>query len=696
MHTPSCNATTSSELKVPYGLRDNVLVHISEIQPGKRGLACQCICPACQHALIANLGTKKRHYFSHAAQSDCAGAAETGLHLKAKELIAEKQQTVLPELTLRVGSDFSEQALHEGRSEIATLVEKGQVARLDTVMVEEARGVIRPDLIGVLAGTELYIEIRVTHEVDEEKRAEIRRLGVSAIEIDLSGINRMASPQEIGKALADPSLGHWLFHRREDSQREAMEERVRQAQARAREAKQREAAKRQQRKDAFKQRLNHLFRALNQCLMEGAPIQLPEPRQPYGQPQVRLPKGFGAGLSIHAANEDWMVWATRTDPQGQQEHFIIAWHLHNPEQRRPYRLNQLFDLDESFCMVDVSPLINGRFQSNWSRRELTAFLTGHRPRHDHWYCYPASVATDMHRFKYERQQQERAAAKGRKAEEERLREARLAEIRAAQLAQDRKQAQVAEQIRDDERKQEARYRDSNLKRELAKLAALTSKGEAIRQQVLERLELIQSAREDSDTPLPARWLPAKVISSKYPTLAQARPEWIDGQWRAVARAYPYEWAFTVHPDCLKIAVLDSLLASTEGDLRSMEKAELMEALQAALKVRVEETRQPGAQIKGYAALYVQMKSWSSEFESLVKRIQEWYQMTCRGEPLPESALTRETITELDKALDLLASAPATGESIYTNGDTWPQLDAVRGFCAALADDLSSDHGRLGF
>lgn len=67
-----------------------------------------------------------------------------------------------------------------------------------------------------------------------------------------------------------------------------------------------------------------------------------------------------------------------------------------------------------------------------------------------------------------------------------------------------------------------------------------------------------------------------------------------------------------------------------------------------------------------------------------------------GEPLPESALTRETITELDKALDLLASAPATGESIYTNGDTWPQLDAVRGFCAALADDLSSDHGRLGF
>jgi hypothetical protein len=69
----------TSDNKIPFGLKNGILVSVSEVDSG---LACGCVCPSCYKKLQAKKGKKVAHYFSHDPAEDtkeCKSAFETAI-----------------------------------------------------------------------------------------------------------------------------------------------------------------------------------------------------------------------------------------------------------------------------------------------------------------------------------------------------------------------------------------------------------------------------------------------------------------------------------------------------------------------------------------------------------------------------------------------------------------------------------------
>ncbi|MBI5774692.1 MAG: hypothetical protein HZA89_13230 [Verrucomicrobia bacterium] len=188
-----------TNIELRFGIKDEMLVHISEAQ---RGLACACVCPRCKEPLIARKGTITVHHFAHHKGAECAKAVETALHLASKQILAERREITLPAVQIE---------FHSYRAPIPISAER--IFHLDEVRAEHHTEDIVPDILAYSGGVPLMIEIRVTHEVDKIKLAKIRRLGISAIEIDLSSICRTFSRDELLDAVIHQTANKkWLFN----------------------------------------------------------------------------------------------------------------------------------------------------------------------------------------------------------------------------------------------------------------------------------------------------------------------------------------------------------------------------------------------------------------------------------------------------------------------------------------------------
>lgn len=174
-HRPKRPGTTSDNL-IPFGLRDGQLLHVDEVE---RGLECGCVCAGCKGPLVARQGAQNIHHFAHASGAGCEGAYETALHLAAKAILEEEMHIVLPPVTTK---------LENNRAPVEFAPEKDHL--IDSVVLEKKLGTTIPDVIAVISGHKLAIEIKVTHGVDDEKLTRIEREGVSTIEIDLSDLPR--------------------------------------------------------------------------------------------------------------------------------------------------------------------------------------------------------------------------------------------------------------------------------------------------------------------------------------------------------------------------------------------------------------------------------------------------------------------------------------------------------------------------
>lgn len=148
----------------------NRLVHISDVP---NGIACNCVCPACGERLVAkNNGSFVTPHFAHLSGTECPHAQETVLHLLSKEIINDQRCVMLPSYAS---------------------VFQARLQRFDVVEVEQRNDIssLQPDLCGVVHKADgndarLWIEIKVTHPVGEEKRCIIKKKGIACIEIDLS------------------------------------------------------------------------------------------------------------------------------------------------------------------------------------------------------------------------------------------------------------------------------------------------------------------------------------------------------------------------------------------------------------------------------------------------------------------------------------------------------------------------------
>ncbi|OZA11196.1 MAG: hypothetical protein B7Y02_09150, partial [Rhodobacterales bacterium 17-64-5] len=173
------------------------LIHIQDANRGKTGLTC----PDCGVALIARKGEINAHHFAHCDVGECVAAGETALHREAKSLLMANPEMLLPELMV-----LGEPRLPKKMTE------------LHSIEIETWEGGFRPDLRATMSFGEvtrtLYIEIHVTHPVDEVKLEKVRRTGHSMIEVDLSAVDRELTRNDLSVLLRETAPRKWLHHRK--------------------------------------------------------------------------------------------------------------------------------------------------------------------------------------------------------------------------------------------------------------------------------------------------------------------------------------------------------------------------------------------------------------------------------------------------------------------------------------------------
>jgi len=153
------------EFKLPYGLRDNELLTIEEVESG---LSCDCVCPACKKQLIARKGEVKAHHFAHYKSEDCLSGLETALHKLSKEIISKSKTFTTPILNYP-------NTHYEIFDETEILIEN---VRLETKV-----GEFIPDIVIETKGKKLLIEIVVSNTVSWQKLQRIKAENLPTIEI---------------------------------------------------------------------------------------------------------------------------------------------------------------------------------------------------------------------------------------------------------------------------------------------------------------------------------------------------------------------------------------------------------------------------------------------------------------------------------------------------------------------------------
>lgn len=195
------------DLKLPYGLRNDLLVTIDSVESG---LKCDCICPYCKTILIARKGSIKEHHFAHYKGADCEKAIETVTHKISKEFIKGAKYFVTPPIYFPYTK--------------IPIIDEAKVP-IDNVSLESKVGSIVPDIIIESGGKILLVEIRVTHGVDFEKERKIVDLKLPAIEILASHLIKKLYSQnkyflddaEYKRFLIDEYTGkRWLNNPRSD------------------------------------------------------------------------------------------------------------------------------------------------------------------------------------------------------------------------------------------------------------------------------------------------------------------------------------------------------------------------------------------------------------------------------------------------------------------------------------------------
>lgn len=188
-------------LKLPFALKDGILVEVSKVE---RGLACDCFCPSCGSALVARKGDHKIAHFAHHNTEECKGGLETALHLAAKEILSNDKSILLPAVNAGLGL-FDSYFYVE--------LEKERSIEFESVCLEKRIDNIIPDILIVFEGKPIIIEIAVTHRVDEEKLKRIKKLKISTIEIDLSKMDEQLTFENFEYYLVSAlDQKKWIFH----------------------------------------------------------------------------------------------------------------------------------------------------------------------------------------------------------------------------------------------------------------------------------------------------------------------------------------------------------------------------------------------------------------------------------------------------------------------------------------------------
>lgn len=183
-----------------YAMKNGVATYIEDVESG---LKCGCTCPSCGEPLVAKKGTKRMHHFAHHAEQNCEYGYETSLHLAAKEILSKSKKIVLPPVYVVFPESYKKDEL----------VSDAQELEIEDITLEKRFGDVIPDVVIYANGRQYFIEIFVTHRVDDEKLQKLRKADISTIEIDLSREASITSMDELTDLLlSDNDKKQWKYN----------------------------------------------------------------------------------------------------------------------------------------------------------------------------------------------------------------------------------------------------------------------------------------------------------------------------------------------------------------------------------------------------------------------------------------------------------------------------------------------------
>lgn len=164
---------------IPFGI-DILTNKLLDSRQVKRGLACGCVCPECNAPLEAVHGKKRKWHFRHAkgatVKTICIHPLESSIHMKAKELFGAITVFKLPKVSIKPGNKVDEIVFAEAKDYYITKVE--------SEYRQDGNDVI-PDIVLFSGEEKIYVEILVSHAVDDKKIEKLQKRGVPTLEIDL-------------------------------------------------------------------------------------------------------------------------------------------------------------------------------------------------------------------------------------------------------------------------------------------------------------------------------------------------------------------------------------------------------------------------------------------------------------------------------------------------------------------------------
>ena len=143
------------------------------------------------------------HHFAHRSNEDCEYGYESSLHLAAKTILSRSEKMVIPPVYV----EFPQ----SGKPK--ELISKERGIPIDDVKLEKRFDDIIPDIVVDSGDEHFFIEIYVTHPIDDEKLKKLKEKKISTIEIDLSKIKRDISVEELSDILLKSSdRKSWKYH----------------------------------------------------------------------------------------------------------------------------------------------------------------------------------------------------------------------------------------------------------------------------------------------------------------------------------------------------------------------------------------------------------------------------------------------------------------------------------------------------
>ena len=135
------------------------------------------------------------HHFAHEPHTHCEYGYESSLHLAAKDILSRAKKMVIPPVYVEFPQSGKPKELISMEREIS----------IDDVELEKRFDDIIPDIVVYSGDKYFFIEIYVTHPIDDEKLKKLKEKKISTIEIDLSKIKRDISVEELSDILLKAS-----------------------------------------------------------------------------------------------------------------------------------------------------------------------------------------------------------------------------------------------------------------------------------------------------------------------------------------------------------------------------------------------------------------------------------------------------------------------------------------------------------